>query len=184
MKEIAIALLNKETEYENRIKALEEENLRLKTESKNMYLEALKMRLSECRKYCNLKDFCRISTSLLFIKEDELKQWMYQQGFLVRTENKYIANKESDICIMVDNEIYVKYEFIRKHILLLRTLVYIGDSDSVNTIIDDFEENKETIIEQMANTVYVSYKQNSNEFKHHKDNRYFSIENENLNKIS
>lgn len=173
MKNIAIEILKKETEYENRIALLEAENKRLIEENKMSVNNAIKLRLSKRSKYCSLKDFCRISTYLLFIKETELKQWLFQQGYLVKEGDKYVSNNQYDVCIMVGDEVYIKYEFIRKQVFLLRTLVYIGDSEDVRDLVDEFDDKKEAIVEQMANTVYVSYKQKSHEFRDHKSNKFF-----------
>lgn len=183
MKQLAIEILNKETEYENRIKALELERDLFKDKVKEAVEDALRLRLYDNGKYCSVSDFCRLSRSLLFIKETELKQWLLQQGVLARDNEKYVPNKDNNTCVFVENEMYIKYEFVRKNVLFLRTLIYVGDDAEVRDFVDEFSDNKEILVEQMANTVYVAYKQNSNEFRHHKENRFF-IENEELPKIN
>lgn len=160
-------------EYENKINSLELEIENLKKSKKEEILKATMIRWDESGEYYNLSDFCRVSKCLLFIKETELKQWLAQQGFLKKENDKYIPSEDNDVCIMIDNELYIKYEYIRNTILLLRSLIFVGDEDDIQDIVDDYKDSKKVIIEQMANTVYVECKQRSVEFREHRENKFF-----------
>lgn len=116
--------MGKEVEYiENKYKLkeyeLKSEIERLNNKIKNMekehsksLVDSTKIRWDDTGKYYNLKDFCRITRDLLFIKENELKQWLKQQDILKIENDKYTPN--CSICILVDGELYVSYEFIRE----------------------------------------------------------------------
>lgn len=161
------------TEYENKISSLELEIENLKKSKKEEILKSTMIRWDESGEYYNLSDFCRVSKCLLFIKESELKQWLNQQGILKIENEKYIPNENSDICILIDNELYISYKFIREKIMCLRTLVFLGDDESIDRIVNIYKDKKDAIIEQMANTVYVECKNRSLEFREHRDNKFF-----------
>lgn len=90
MERIDLKYKSKITELENTIKELKQEN-------KNILLNATHIKWDDTGKYYNLKDFCRVSRDLLFIKETELKQWLYKQEILKIENDKYIPNDNSDI---------------------------------------------------------------------------------------
>ena len=114
-----------------------------------------------------------MSRDLLFIKENQLKQWLYQKEILLSENNKYIPNPDSDICILVDNELYIKYEFIRNKIMLLRSFIFIGSIDDIKSAVDTYKNDKDVLLEEMSNTVYIECKQRSVEFQECKDNKFF-----------
>ncbi|MGL6023200.1 MAG: hypothetical protein ACRC0F_01155, partial [Cetobacterium sp.] len=64
----------------------------------------------------------------------------------------YIGNGVDSIDI--DGELYVSIEQLRK-ILTLRSLVLIGEDDRIDKVVSNFKNNKDLLVEQMANTVYV-----------------------------
>lgn len=165
--------LKEEKQYELKIKSLENEIKSLKQKHKGELLQATRIKWDKTGKYYNLSDFCNVTRDLLFIKENELKQWLYQQEILTVENNKYIPNPNNNISILVDNELYIKYEFIRETIMGLRTLVFLGDKHSIDTFVKNYKDNKQYVIEQMANTVYVECKQRSVEFQECKDNKFF-----------
>lgn len=166
MERIDLKYKSKITELENTIKELKQEN-------KNILLNATHIKWDDTGKYYNLKDFCRVSRDLLFIKETELKQWLYKQEILKIENDKYIPNDNSDICIIFEGELYIKYSFIRKELMTLRTLIFLGDNKIIDNIVKNYKDSKEVFIEQMANTVYVECKQRSEEFREHRDNKFF-----------
>lgn len=166
MERIDLKYKSKITELENTIKELKQEN-------KNILLNATHIKWDDTGKYYNLKDFCRVSRDLLFIKETELKQWLNQQEILKIENDKYVPNDSSDICILIDNELYIKYSFIREELMALRTLIFLGDNKVIDNIVKNYKDSKEVFIEQMANTVYVECKQRSVEFREHRDNKFF-----------
>lgn len=159
--------------YKSKITELENTIKELKKEHQNELLNATHIRWDESGKYYNLKDFCRVSRDLLFIKETELKQWLNQQEILKIENDKYVPNDSSDICILIDNELYIKYSFIREELMTLRTLIFLGDNKIIDNIVKNYKDSKEVFIEQMANTVYVECKQRSEEFREHRDNKFF-----------
>lgn len=142
-------------------------------EHQNDLKKATLIRWSEDGKYYNIKDFCFVGRHIFFIKATELKQWLYQQGILDKINDKYIPNENSDICKLIDNELYIQYSFIRNKIVFLRSLIFMGDIENINEIVKTYKDNKDMVIEQMANTVYVECKQRSEEFKEYKENKYF-----------
>lgn len=164
--ELKHRLNEKEQETEHKIKELIELN-------KIELLNATSIKWSKDGRYYNLRDFCRVTKHLFFIKETELKQWLFQQEILEKSNDLYIPRKGNDICKIIDNELYIEYSFIRKKIVLLRSLIFIGDSDNIDKTVKSYKENKSIAIEQMANTVYVECKQRSEEFREHKENKFF-----------
>lgn len=166
-----IKLNEMKSEYEDRINDLQNKIEQLKKSKKEEVLKANIIRWDESGAYYNLSDFCRVSKYLLFIKETELKQWLHQQGILKIEDEKYVPN--NDICILIDNELYIKYEYIRNHIMFLRSLIFVGDEDEIQDMVDEYRDSKKVIVEQMANTVYVECKQRSLEFREHRDNKFF-----------
>lgn len=165
--------LKEEKQYELKIKSLENEIKSLKQKHKGELLQATRIKWDKTGKYYNLSDFCNVTRDLLFIKENELKQWLYQQEILIIENNKYIPNPNNDICILLDNELYIKYEFIRNKIMLLRSFIFIGDINDIQYAVDKYQENKDVVLEQMSNIVYVECKQRSVEFQECKDNKFF-----------
>lgn len=163
--------LLKENELRQEINTLNDKIKSMEKECNKKVEEATHIKWDKTGEYYNLKDFCRVTRDLLFIKETELKQWLFQQGVLKNENNKYTPN--NDICTLIDNELYIKYEFIRNKILLLRSLVFLGDEDLLKGIVDKYRDDKKIIVEQMANTVYVECKQRSVEFKEHRENKFF-----------
>lgn len=166
-----IKLNEMKSEYEDRINDLQNKIEQLKKSKKEEVLKANIIRWDESGTYYNLSDFCRVSKYLLFIKETELKQWLHQQGILKIEDEKYVPN--NDICILIDNELYIKYEYIRNHIMFLRSLIFVGDENEIQDMVDEYRDSKKVIVEQMANTVYVECKQRSLEFREHRDNKFF-----------
>lgn len=166
-----IKLNEMKSEYEDRISDLQNKIEQLKKSKKEEALKANIIRWDESGIYYNLSDFCRVSKYLLFIKETELKQWLHQQGILKIEDEKYVPN--NDICILIDNELYIKYEYIRNHIMFLRSLIFVGDENEIQDMVDEYRDSKKVIVEQMANTVYVECKQRSLEFREHRDNKFF-----------
>lgn len=77
------------------------------------------------------------------------------------------------LCIIFEGELYIKYSFIRKELMTLRTLIFLGDNKIIDNIVKNYKDSKEVFIEQMANTVYVECKQRSEEFREHRDNKFF-----------
>lgn len=165
--------LKEEKQYESKIKSLENEIKFLKQKHKDELSQATRIKWDKTGKYYNLSDFCNVTRDLLFIKENELKQWLYQQEILIIENNKYIPNPNNDICILLDNELYIKYEFIRNKIMLLRSFIFIGDINDIQYAVDKYQENKDVVLEQMSNIVYVECKQRSVEFQECKDNKFF-----------
>ena len=134
-----------------------------------------KIRWDESGEYYNLKDFCIASKFILFFKENELKQYLLECNHLVKDKNngKYIPNLDSDICILIDGEIYIKYSFIRSNLMFLRTAIFIGNNDEMKKLSKIFYDNQDILTEKMGNTVYVDCKQRSHEFRNCRENKYF-----------
>ena len=166
-----IKLNEMKSEYEDKINDLQNNIEQLKKSKKEEVLKANIIRWDESGTYYNLSDFCRVSKYLLFIKETELKQWLHQQGTLKIEDEKYVPN--NDICLLIENELYIKYEYIRNHIMFLRSLIFVGDENEIQDMVDEYRDSKKVIVEQMANTVYVECKQRSLEFREHRDNKFF-----------
>lgn len=162
--------------YENQLQKEREESKKNIERLEQCHIKELKkatsIRWIDNGKYYNLSDFCRVSKSIFFIKETELKQWLFQQGHLTQANDKYIPTV-SGVCKVYDNELYIDYKFIRSTIILLRSFIYVGEAEDIKTFFEAYQDNKPTIIEQMANTVYVECKQRSEEFKEYKENKYF-----------
>ena len=183
MIEIIKQLLDKEKEYQTKIKELEIKNIQLEQKINVIKDEVLTLRLyGDKNQYCSLEDFCRITKNIYYIKAQQLKQWLYQQDILDRYNDKYIPNKNSNICILYNSELYIKYEYIRKNILLLRDFIYTSNKDEVLDLLGQFFNQQDILTEEIGNTVYVAYKQNSNEFRKCKGNK-FSISNTETNQI-
>lgn len=161
----------KEYELKSEIERLNNKIKNMEKEHSKYEVESTRIRWDDTGKYYNLKDFCRVTRDLLFIKENELKQWLKQQDILKIENDKYIPN--CAICILVDGELYISYEFIREKIMTLRTLIFLGDNENIDEAINIYKKNKKVLIEQMANTVYVECKQRSVEFKEHRENKFF-----------
>lgn len=194
LKAISIIVENKISEvkltYEKEMLEMQKTILKYKNQLQKEREEAKKTieRLEQCHikelkkatsiswidngKYYNLSDFCRVSKYIFFIKETELKQWLFQQGHLIQINDKYIPT-DSGVCKLHDNELYIDYNFIRGTIILLRSFIYVGETEDIQTFFETYQDNKPTIIEQMANTVYVECKQRSQEFREHRENKYF-----------
>ena len=103
-------------------------------------VDSTRIRWDDTGKYYNLKDFCRITRDLLFIKENELKQWLKQQDILKIENDKYTPN--CSICILVDGELYVSYEFIREKIMTLRALIFLGENENIDEAVNIYKKNK------------------------------------------
>ena len=138
-------------------------------EAKKEALESNRIKWDETKKYFSIKDFCRNTRDLLFIKEDSLKQHYMSVGILRKENNKYVPNNES--AKLVENEVYIEYSQLRK-LLAIRSMIFF-DSEVMDNILSNFRENLDIITEQMGNTVYVDCKQRSEEFKAHRENIHF-----------
>jgi hypothetical protein len=57
--------------------------------------------------------------------------------------------------------------------MFLRSLIFVGDENEIQDMVDEYRDSKKVIVEQMANTVYVECKQRSLEFREHRDNKFF-----------
>ena len=147
-------------------KVLENLNIEHKKELNKTHI----IRWDSSKKFFNLSDFCRNMRGILFIKETELKQYFETRGYLIREDDKYLAN--NDETIMVGNEIYVSNEILRM-LMTIRGLVFIGDDIAIDEMVGSFKDNKDLLIEQMSNTVYVQCKQKSEEFKAHRENIHY-----------
>lgn len=130
-------------------------------------LLANRIRWDESGKYFSLKDFCRNTRDLLFLKEDGLKQYYASVGVLKKEKDKYIPNNE--YAILVDNELFIEYSCLRK-LIAVRSMIFFGEENVIDTMLQNFKENSDLITEQMGNTVYVECKQRSEEFKNHREN--------------
>lgn len=171
-----VELLEKEKEIE----VLKKQLKTIKDECKISLLTATKIKWSDDGKYYNLKDFCRVTRDLLFINETNLKQYLYREGILTKQDDKYIPSTNSTTCILIDNELYIEYSYIRKNILFLRTCIYLDKE--LERHVEMYENVKDSYLEKMANTVYVECKQRSEEFREHKENKFF-IEDKQQQKI-
>ncbi|MGL4999928.1 MAG: hypothetical protein ACRC5T_13275, partial [Cetobacterium sp.] len=160
--------------YDDRIVGLKAEHSRVMEKvSKEHKIELEKthtIRWDGSKKYFCLTDFCRNMRGVFFIKETELKQYLLQTDVLSSENGGYIGNGVDSIDI--DGELYVSIEQLRK-ILTLRSLVLIGEDDRIDRVISNFKNNKDLLVEQMANTVYVQCKQKSEEFKLHRENVHY-----------
>jgi hypothetical protein len=87
----------------------------------------------------------------------------------------YIPNKHSTISKCEDGELYVKDSYLRR-LLALRSMTAIGSEKDLDTFVQKFNDKRDVIIETMANTVYVEYKQNSFEFRNMEGWRYDLLE--------
>lgn len=159
-----------------------------KEEIKDIYENKIKIavhnatRIRNYNGYQNLSDFCRTTKDFLFFKENELKQYLTKIGFLVRDENnKYVPNKNNKECILVDGELYIDYNWLREELIFIRTMLYF-DKDLYELKYKQFENRKETIVNDIANTVRVECKQRSKEFREHKENMHY-VENKKIEKI-
>lgn len=133
--------------------------------------EALKIRTYE-NQYQNLSDFCRVTKNFFFFKENELKQYLLNKRVLKRDERsgKYIP--ASDKAVLVDNELFVDYEWLRSQLIFVRTMLYF-DEYNYEKAVDTFFKNKDEEVSNIANTVFVECKQRSKEFREHKENKYY-----------
>ncbi|MGL6025122.1 MAG: hypothetical protein ACRC0F_10965, partial [Cetobacterium sp.] len=123
------------------------------------------------KKYFNLSDFCRNTRGMLFIKESELKQYFESCGYLTKNAlGKYVVN--NDETMELDGEIYVSHSILRR-IMTIRGLICIGEDSDIDEMVSSFKNNKNLLVEQMANTVYVQCKQKSEEFKLHRENVHY-----------
>ncbi|MGL6024529.1 MAG: hypothetical protein ACRC0F_07930 [Cetobacterium sp.] len=170
---IRLLCLEKENEISN-MKAYYEEQLKLKDEKYKAELlgkeKSTRIRWDKTGKYFSLSDFCRNTKDILFIKEAEYKQYLFSKGILDKLDNNYFPKSES--CVRFEGELYVSYSEIRE-MLLLRSLVYIGNSDVLDEFADSFFKNKDIMTEQLANTVYIECKTKSDEFRNHRDNVHY-----------
>ncbi|MGL5099489.1 MAG: hypothetical protein ACRC6B_05570 [Fusobacteriaceae bacterium] len=154
----------------NLMKHHEMEITRLKAKHKEEIKNTHIIRWDESKKYFNLTDFCRNLKGLLFIKESEIKQYLLQTQVVKIENDNYVGNGEESIT--VDGELYISNEQLRK-IILLRSLIFIGDDSLLDEAVNMFKENRDLVIEQMANTVYVKCKHKSEEFKAHRENVHY-----------
>ncbi len=74
--------LLKENELRQEINTLNDKIKSMEKECNKKVEEATHIKWDKTGEYYNLKDFCRVTRDLLFIKETELKQWLFQQGVL------------------------------------------------------------------------------------------------------
>ncbi|MGL5962188.1 MAG: hypothetical protein ACRCZ0_09600 [Cetobacterium sp.] len=127
--------------------------------------KATVIRKSECGGFINLSDFCRVQKDFLEINEDNFKQYMLSKGFLTRNENdKYIPSATSTVAIMIDSDLYINNRYARQ-MLLMRSMIFVGDDNVLNDMFELFQADKNRIIEQIGSTVYVDYRQKSYEFR-------------------
>lgn len=147
---------------------------KLKKENKIKLIKSTKIRWSEDKRYYNLSDFCRVSRDILFINETNLKQYLETEGILIKKDNKYIPSNTTDLCIFVNNELYIDYSYIRNHIMFLRTCIYLDKDESLEDFIQIYYTHKDILCEKMSNTVYVECKQRSKEFSKCKENKFFT----------
>jgi hypothetical protein len=150
--------------------------LAMKTETS----ELNRIRWDESKKYFSIKDFCRNTRDLLFIKEDSLKQHYLSVGILKKENDKYVPNNKS--AKLVENEVYVEYSQLRK-LLAVRSMIFF-DCETMDNILNTFRENSDIMTEQMGSTVYVDCRQRSEEFRNHRESIYFNEEKCAVNKKS
>lgn len=167
-----VELYEKEKEILNLKKEIEE----LKNNNKLNLLKANRIRWSEDGKYYNLSDFCRVTKDLLFINETSLKQFLLQEGVLIKQNDKYIPTDDIDTCILIDNELYIDYDYIRGTIMFMRTCIYLDEE--LKSYIKVYNKNQDVLREKMSNTVYIDCKQRSKEFQRCKENKFFIKDNE------
>lgn len=164
----------------DRFKSIEEEN--------NKTIEQLKsqrnlIRWDKTGEYYNLKDFCIASKYIFFFKENELKQYLLNMGVLEKENDKYVPNKKDNTAILIDNEIYIKYTYIRNHLILLRSLVFMGYGETLTNIVKDLKSSYDILTEKLGNTVYIECKQRSFEFRNCRENQNFIELNEATKRI-
>ncbi|MGL4998394.1 MAG: hypothetical protein ACRCZ9_08665 [Fusobacteriaceae bacterium] len=152
-------------------------------QKKDEMVESLKKQLKEStsiRKDCsemyvNLDDFCRVTKDLLAVEKNKLKQYLLKSGILCRDEIKgvYVPNKnDSQFNAKIqDGMLYIKDSYIRK-MLAIRSFTAIGDETSLEWFFKSFTKKRDILIENMSNTVFVEYKQNSYEFRNLESSMY------------